>query len=162
MPAIIINGTTLNFRVEGGSIFVDGRELSFEVIRREPGRLLVKIGESVKEIIFTENGSGVQMFAGSNVAEVEIMSDRDLLIGKLDSQKGASASHASIRAPMPGLVVKMLVGAGDKLKKGAKLVILEAMKMENEIRTPVDAEVEEILVKEGDIVEKDQVIIKLR
>ncbi|MCL4540378.1 MAG: acetyl-CoA carboxylase biotin carboxyl carrier protein subunit, partial [Bacteroidetes bacterium] len=63
--------------------------------------------------------------------------------------------------PMPGLVVKTLVEKGDTVKKGTSLLILEAMKMENEIRTPADAEVAEVLVKDGDIVDKDQTIVRL-
>jgi biotin carboxyl carrier protein len=63
---------------------------------------------------------------------------------------------------MPGLVVKVLVAEGEKVKQGAKLIILEAMKMENEIRTAADSEVAELLVREGQIVEKDQTILRLK
>ncbi len=162
MPAIVIDGRTINFEMRGDSIIVDGKEMSFHVVRRERGRLLVKVGESVEEIIYADNGNGTEIFSRDGTLKLEILSDRDILIRSLRSQAASHGSHSEIKAPMPGLVVKTLVNKGDRLKRGAKLVILEAMKMENELRTPVEAEVEEVLVKEGDVVEKDQVIVRLR
>ncbi len=162
MPAITIGGKTVSFKIEGRKIFVDGRELKYEVIRREKDRLLVKMGDSVEEIIYSESGEGVELLLSNEARRMEVLSDRDILLGRLESGGPARHAHSEIKAPMPGLVVKIMVTGGEKVKKGAKLIILEAMKMENEIRTASDSEVAEVLVHEGEIVEKDQTIIKLR
>ena len=61
---------------------------------------------------------------------------------------------------MPGLVLSIMVEPGDSVKKGEGVMVLEAMKMENIIRTPADGIVKSIDVKKSDAVEKNQVLIK--
>ncbi|KPL05038.1 MAG: hypothetical protein AMJ73_02865 [candidate division Zixibacteria bacterium SM1_73] len=68
----------------------------------------------------------------------------------------------TIAAPMPGKIVKILVGEEDKVEKGQGLVIVEAMKMENEIRSPSAGIVEKINFKEGDLVDAAEPIIELK
>lgn len=66
-----------------------------------------------------------------------------------------------IKASMPGKIVKILVAEGDKVKSGQPLVIVESMKMENEIKSPADATVKSINFKPGDLVQPNQPIINL-
>jgi glutaconyl-CoA/methylmalonyl-CoA decarboxylase subunit gamma len=72
---------------------------------------------------------------------------------------GSSAS--SINAPMPGNILKIKVGEGDSVKKGQPLLILEAMKMENEITAPADGKVVAIRVSPGECVVLGQPLIEL-
>ncbi len=162
MPAISFDGRTMSFRIEGGAIVTDGKRIEFTILREEEGRLLVKIGNSVEEIVYSESGGDVQLFSGDVPRNFEVLSDRDLLVRSLEPDSLSRHTHSEIRAPMPGLVVRILVKKGDVVKHGSNVMLLEAMKMENEIRTPVDAEIGDGLVNEGDIVEKDQVIVTLR
>ena len=62
---------------------------------------------------------------------------------------------------MPGKVVSVKVSPGDKVKKGDVLLIVEAMKMENEIHSPIDGTVEEVYVREGDQVNPDECLMKI-
>lgn len=64
-----------------------------------------------------------------------------------------------INAPMPGTILEVAVKDGDEVKKGDKLIILEAMKMENVIKAPVDGTVSKIMVKAGENVEKNQPLL---
>lgn len=66
-----------------------------------------------------------------------------------------------VRPPMPGRVVRILVRPGDRVKKGQTLVVLEAMKMQNEIPAPADARVTDVRVAEGESVTGDRVIAVL-
>ncbi|RMA93256.1 sodium-extruding oxaloacetate decarboxylase subunit alpha [Hydrogenothermus marinus] len=66
-----------------------------------------------------------------------------------------------VSSPMPGTVVSLKVGIGDMVKKGDVLLVVEAMKMENEIHAPIDGEVVEVYVKEGDKVNPDECLIKI-
>jgi pyruvate carboxylase subunit B len=63
---------------------------------------------------------------------------------------------------MPGSVVKIKVKKGDQVKAGDTILIVEAMKMENEIHTPVDGTVETIYVSEGDMVNPDEVLVRVK
>lgn len=75
----------------------------------------------------------------------------------------ASAGSASdVTSPMPGKVFKVLAKPGDTVSEGQAVMILEAMKMENEIVAPVAGVIDAILVKEGDMVETDDVLAKLK
>jgi pyruvate carboxylase subunit B len=89
--------------------------------------------------------------------------------GLIDSRKAGSASRrpkaeapGDITTAMPGSVVRMKVAKGDTVKEGDTVLIVEAMKMENEIHTPVSGTVEDIYVAEGDMVNPDEVLVRIR
>ena len=75
---------------------------------------------------------------------------------------GGDAAAVIVRAPIPGRVVKVLVKAGDAVKAGQTLVVLEAMKMENELRAPRAGTVTEVRAAEGTAVEAGQELVQLR
>jgi biotin carboxyl carrier protein len=70
-----------------------------------------------------------------------------------------SAKVNELKAPMPGLVLDIVVSEGQEVKKGDALVVLEAMKMENILKSPADVVVKKISVKKGTAVEKNQVLV---
>jgi pyruvate carboxylase subunit B len=75
------------------------------------------------------------------------------------AQEGSKGPKA-LRAPMPGLVVKVEVREGDTVFSGQGLVIVEAMKMENELKSERDGTVKRVAVEPGQTVEKDQVLVE--
>ena len=70
-------------------------------------------------------------------------------------------SHADIRSPIPGLVVKVLVEEGQRVEKGQSLVIIEAMKMRNHIKSPMDGVVKDIKVSEGNAVGMREYLMRI-
>lgn len=74
----------------------------------------------------------------------------------------APAGSSNVTNPMPGSVLDIKVSVGDTVKAGQVLVLLEAMKMENEIVSPCDAVVASIPVKKGDMVDTDQILVTLK
>jgi len=70
-----------------------------------------------------------------------------------------STKVSEIKAPMPGMVLKVFAEAGMELKKGDNLFVLEAMKMENIIKAPADVTVKTVKIKAGDKVEKGQILM---
>ena len=72
-----------------------------------------------------------------------------------------SAGGASLKTQMPGRVVRVLVSEGDVVEKGEPLVVVEAMKMENELKSPQAGTIARVLVKEGDVLEARAVLIEL-
>ena len=83
----------------------------------------------------------------------------DELLQKLGMDASASKKVNNLKAPMPGLVLDIMVSEGAVVKKGDSILILEAMKMENILKAPADVTVKKINVKKGIAVEKNQVLI---
>jgi biotin carboxyl carrier protein len=84
----------------------------------------------------------------------------DALLKQLGMDKGAAGKVAEVKAPMPGLVLKIIAQAGTVVSKGDALLVLEAMKMENVIKSPTDGTIASIEVQQGKTVEKNQVMVR--
>lgn len=86
----------------------------------------------------------------------------DELLQKLGIDKLHVKSISELKAPMPGMVLKILVEEGQTVQKGDNLLILEAMKMENIIKSPADLTILSSKIKAGDKVEKNQILITFK
>lgn len=113
---------------------------------------LVSLDSSKKEVSLRINGS---------VYHVKLQDEYDRLIQKMGLQVKASQQLKDIKAPMPGLVLEILVQAGQAVSEGDPLLILEAMKMENVIKAPGEGVIKEVAVNQGAAVEKGQLMIEL-
>jgi len=96
----------------------------------------------------------------NNIYTVTAKDQFDVLLDKLGLSSLNNAKVSEVKAPMPGLVLKVFVAIGDEVKKGDNLFILEAMKMENIIKAPADVTVKAVKLKPGDKVEKGQVLLQ--
>ena len=94
--------------------------------------------------------------------EVNIKDEQDLLLEKLGISSKTDQRLVNLKAPMPGKVVDVMVSEGETVEKGHALVILEAMKMENLIKASADATIKAIKIKQGDAVEKNQIMIEFQ
>ena len=92
--------------------------------------------------------------------EVTILDERALLLDRMGMSAGDSKANLELCAPMPGKVLSVLVKPGDTVNPGDSLLILEAMKMENVIKSTVSATVEEISANADSAVEKGELLIK--
>lgn len=91
--------------------------------------------------------------------QVAVEDQFDQLLKQLGMDNLAVNKVQQVKAPMPGLVLSVLVADGDEVKKGDNLLILEAMKMENMIKSPTDGVIKKVAIKQGDKVEKNEVLI---
>lgn len=97
----------------------------------------------------------------SNLYNVKIENDLDVLIKEMGFTIGTSKKTNEIKAPMPGIILSILIKEGQIVKEGDTLLILEAMKMENTIISPKDAIIKSVTIKSGETVEKGQLMIEL-
>jgi biotin carboxyl carrier protein len=124
---------------------------------------LLTNGSTVHEIIAHRTGPGryVLSIAGHRF-EAEALDDRARAIRAMAAATGASAAGpAPLRAPMPGLIVRVHVAVGDRVAAGDPLIAMEAMKMENELRAPAAGTVTAIPVAPGMAVEKGTLLVEL-
>ncbi|MFM2387373.1 MAG: hypothetical protein RL660_2130 [Bacteroidota bacterium] len=106
-----------------------------------------------------ESTNTVTVKIAHNTYTAAIETPADQLVKKLGITLAQAKKALSLKSPMPGLILKVLVQAGDKVKKGNNLIILEAMKMENVFKASGEATVKEICVQAGQAVEKAQDLI---
>jgi acetyl/propionyl-CoA carboxylase alpha subunit len=114
---------------------------------------LVQLDKITKTIKLKVNGV---------VQTIELKDRYDLLLEKMGINGSATGKLNSVKAPMPGLIVKVNVATGDVVKSGDALIVLEAMKMENVIKSSGEATVSQVKIKKGDSVEKGQVLIEFK
>ena len=106
------------------------------------------------------NKKSYKLLVNNNDYEVNIKDDLDQLIQSMGFQVGLSKHINQIKAPMPGLILDILVKSGDEIKEGELLLILEAMKMENSIISPINGKVKKVSVEKGTTVTKNQLLIE--
>ncbi len=112
----------------------------------------VEIDHDARQFVLTVNG---ERFT------VNIADRYDRLVQQLGLKVGSAHKANIVKAPMPGLVLNLLVAPGQKVHKGDPLLILEAMKMENVLKAAGDGEVKNIPVKQGAAVDKGQVLVEM-
>lgn len=98
---------------------------------------------------------------GQNLYSLQVKDSFDQLAEKMGMGAANQRKSNTIKAPMPGLVLSVMVQPGQAIKKGESVLILEAMKMENVIKAPGDGVVKSIAVVKGNAVEKNQVLVEL-
>lgn len=96
----------------------------------------------------------------TNFYQVDISNPLDLLIEKMGFAFGSSKQIDSIKAPMPGLILDILVKKGQEVKEDEGLLILEAMKMENIITSPREGIIKSVSVGKGDAIDKGHLLIE--
>jgi biotin carboxyl carrier protein len=106
-------------------------------------------------------GGELSVHVGDHAVPVRIVDARRQLLAQVTGSRGQKSGPFAVRSPMPGKVVKVLVEPGAAVKAGQGLVVVEAMKMENEMRAPRDGTVAEVAVREGQAVEAGETLASL-
>jgi len=114
---------------------------------------------NVEVVSFDSSEKTAVIKVNNNIYNVTAKDQFDILLDKLGLSSLNATKVSEIKAPMPGMVLKVFVSEGMEIKKGDNLFILEAMKMENIIKSPADVIVKTVKIKSGDKVEKGQVLM---
>ena len=144
-----------------GKVVIDGEEYRCMMKRLPSGLWSLLMNEKSYLLNLSVNGTRCNVGWGGGEISLEVEDERDRLLKNLMSGKTGDRLRRRVRAPMPGLVVKILTETGAEVKKGQPLVVVEAMKMENEITAPSDGKVAEIKITDKQAVEKDEILITL-
>jgi acetyl/propionyl-CoA carboxylase alpha subunit len=124
---------------------------------------IIKDHQSVIAKIFEDGPFGKKLVVEieGNSFAVEIKDELDIVLQQMGFGSATNKMIKEIKAPMPGLVLEIAVADGQQVKQGDKILILEAMKMENCIMIHTDARIKKIGVCAGQAVEKGQVLVEL-
>lgn len=165
-------------------IFASTKKNDFEYdLKQENGNGFLYKNDKALDVEFTSLGSGRYSLIKSNMTyivnisrkddsynvrvagdqfEVVVEDERTRQVKALVNAAAAVQGEKTIKAPIPGLVVKILANPGDTIEADKGILILEAMKMENVIKAPFDCEIVRIDVKEKDAVTQNQVLLKIK
>jgi acetyl/propionyl-CoA carboxylase alpha subunit len=139
-------------------VSVGGREYDVDWTQVPGGAISMIVGSRSLTARVARRDGGLVVWVGGHKLVLETGSADESVAGSAGAHAGASGI---IKAPMPGSVVKVLVAPGDQVSVGRSLVIVEAMKMENEVRSPVDGVVKAVNVKAGDSVGTTEVMVEV-
>jgi acetyl/propionyl-CoA carboxylase alpha subunit len=143
-------------QVEGHwSCRVDGGEVEVDAVLARPNVLSLLIGNQAYEVKCERVGGDVHIWVGSRRFAAEVRDPRSLR-----SRTRAVDDHGpkKVTAPMPGKVVRILLSQGAEVEAGAGVLVVEAMKMQNEVKSPKKGTIQKIMVSEGAAVNAGDVL----
>jgi biotin carboxyl carrier protein len=156
---------TVEFEKEGNSGKINGSDFHWDLLPVSATSFhIIRNAKSFRVIIenrIPETKTLVLRINGKKI-EVGIKDKMDLLLASMGLENTLVAKVNEVKAPMPGLVLRIQVSEGDHVNKGDTICVLEAMKMENSIKSPGSGEVAKIHVDKGQAVEKNQILISFR
>ena len=162
MVKVNVNQSVFEVEKSKEGIFLNGEILHWDI---------QKIGDGMYHILYHNQSYNVEVIKADyaeksftlkinqTIYQLSAQDRFDLLLEKMGMGKAAGSKLNDLKAPMPGLILDILVKEGDTVKKGDNLLILEAMKMENVIKSAGEGTIKTIKIGKGDRVEKNHVLI---
>ncbi len=130
---------------------VNSNEYNLLLNNRSYNIQLIKADSAEKKLVLKINGKKYN---------IDVKDKYDELLHSLGLDNIAAKKVNDVKAPMPGMVLNVLVGEGQQVKKGDSLIVLEAMKMENILKSPTDGTIKKIVAVKGTAVEKNQLLVQ--
>jgi len=141
----------------GWSVTLDGKPLAVDAVEISPDTISILLDGQSFEISVTPSPDGkLKLQTGSHEFSAEVIDPR-AWSGRRHGTVEAEGRQ-QILAPMPGKVVRILVKEGDHVEAGQGLLVVEAMKMQNEIRSPKSGTIERVLAREGQPVNPGEIL----
>jgi pyruvate carboxylase subunit B len=159
-----VNGESHEVLLDASGVHIDGEDISAQVMPLEgtPVRM-VTIGNHVHRVVVRPGATrgAYTLWLDGHRFEVEALDERSKTIRDLSGVAAGPSGPAPLKAPMPGLIVRVNVQVGDQVQAGQGIVVMEAMKMENELRATAAGKVKSVLAKPGTAVEKGALLVEL-
>lgn len=140
-------------------VTLNGKEYEYEIFENKNNLYFLRIDKNIYNFTCVENKNDlIILFAKNHRYEITVRTSLQEKAIELLSKSHTIHHKLEIRAPMPGLILKVMKNKGEQVINGEPVMILEAMKMENEIRSSANGIIKDILVNPGSTVEKGAVL----
>ena len=153
----------VTFRTQGGRLIVesDGRHIEADFVRLPDGEVYSLLIDGRSHVVrVAPADDGLEVEVRGTVIPVEVKHPLEKMLQSASGAR-AVARGETVSAPMPGVVVALRVGVGDRVHAGQAVVVVEAMKMQNELTVVHDGVVSEVLVAERSAVAAGQALIRV-
>jgi pyruvate carboxylase subunit B len=161
---VTVNGSEIVVDLDGENVLLDGAAVHVRLAEADgsPERILT-LGDDVHRVFVRpgDTRGRYTLWVDGFRFEVEALDERSRAIRELSAATTVPKGPAPLVAPMPGMIVRINVNEGDVVKPGQGLVVMEAMKMENELRAPAGGAVRRVLVAPGTAVEKGALLLEM-
>ncbi len=156
------NAEAIDVESNEGFFSVNGKSFELDSVKIDAKNYhIIQDNKSYSvELVSVDADKNMQIKVNGNVYNVSVKDQFDLLLQQLGMEDLASQKVKNVKAPMPGLVLGITVTTGQEVKKGDNLLVLEAMKMENILKSPADGIIGKIKINTGDKVEKNAILIE--
>jgi len=142
---------------------INEKNVDFEVVEQGDSQILFRAGTKLHKIRnITVEGDKIECTVDGKWVNALLKDEQKLLLEKLGFKTAAEKSIGLLQAPMPGKILELLSSEGDDVELGDPVAILEAMKMENELKAPCAGTINSISVTKGTSVEKNQILLEIK
>ncbi len=157
----IINERRFEIEVDNdGRVLIDGEERDVDFLNLG-GSLYSLITENKSfEAVIDDDEGRIDVMMRGRLFEAQVLDERAMLL--MQRRGGMVDSSGEVHAPMPGLIVDVTVEEGDAVAKGQTVVILESMKMQNELKSPIDGTARAIHAVAGQAVDKNDLLVEIK
>lgn len=144
------------------AILVDGvrYDFDFTAVGDQPVFTLLLNGKSYEAYVY-EGDDGLEVLLQGTLYPTTVVDEREERLRLAFGSRPVSGAEFYLKAPMPGLVVDVPVEAGDDVQEGQVLLVLESMKMQNELKSPREGVVSRVRVEVGDSVERQETLLSV-
>lgn len=154
---ISVNSSQFNLKIiDENELNLEGENFKYELYQVSNYSYLLKLNNKIFELTSEKvNNDLFKILVEGDHFDITVRTAlQERAFNLLENSSSHQSHHTDIKAPMPGLILKIRKGVGEKVEQGESVIILEAMKMENDLKSPTSGVIDKIFVKEGSPVEK--------
>ena len=164
MAKIIIDNNPFNIEKTDGTLLIDNDEATYDLLKNgDNGYHLIYNNQSFNiEVLNKDNHSGeLTLKINGRVISTQLQNKLADLLKKMGMDNNKKRLK-DLKAPMPGLVLDIMVKEGEEVTEGQELIVLEAMKMENAIKSPQDGIIDKIQIDKQDKIDKNHTLLSFQ
>lgn len=161
MQKILLGNRSIEVDLKEDKAIINGKSKNFNFFKEKDGTCYLRLDNRVyRASIHKKNGHTLVLSVNGIKFQSVLKDEKEILLEELGMDDLLGDADIEVSAPMPGLILDVFIKPGQEVKKDEKLLILEAMKMENIIKAPADGVIAEVYIKKGESVDKNQKLVK--